>query len=113
MIRMKGANLTPAPPAVEEEAAIAPVDEVPIPEEEVPTNLPMMGGQVDPMVAGYKNPEFGPFECGACHFFEDNSCVIVSGPIDPKGLCNLFTPIQQSETELPIEAEEPEPEEAA
>ena len=48
--------------------------------------------KVDPEVSRYKGPEEGPFQCQHCEFFEgENSCHLVSGPIDPEGVCNLFT----------------------
>ena len=51
-------------------------------------------GQVHPEIAGYMGPDLGPFACGRCvHFDGQSSCEIVSGPIDPAGLCNLFEPV--------------------
>lgn len=50
-------------------------------------------GQVHPEIAGYMGPDLGPFVCGRCvHFDGQSSCEIVSGQIDPAGLCNLFEP---------------------
>jgi hypothetical protein len=41
-------------------------------------------------VAGYVERGRGaPEACGMCHYFLDpNQCVIVEGPINPKGWCN-------------------------
>jgi len=108
MIRMKGAEIS-APPV---EETPLPVEEAPVEEAPAPA-LPMMGGQADPAVAGYKGPEMGPFACGNCHFYDgNNECVLVSGPIDEAGLCNLFTPMSQAgPAEAPLEempAEMPE-----
>jgi hypothetical protein len=64
------------------------------------------GGVVDPMTAGYRGPDMGPFMCGNCQYFNgDNTCQLVAGEIDPMGICNLFTA-------PPMEQEEPLPEEA-
>lgn len=44
----------------------------------------------DPSV-DYQGPENGPFMCGHCEYFvAPGSCQKVSGPIDPKGCCNLY-----------------------
>lgn len=46
---------------------------------------------VRPDTAGYLGPEQGPFECQNCvHWEAPGSCAVVSGPIDPKGVCCLF-----------------------
>lgn len=64
---------------------------------------------VDPTIVHYMTPDMGPFACSNCeHFGEDGaSCNIVAGPIDPQGICNLFTPPQGGEAppegELPPE----------
>lgn len=80
------------------------------------SDLPSMAHKVSPMVAVYKGPEMGPFMCSNCHFYEtgsgdsgdgpidptnpdpsnnpssgQGSCSIVDGPIDPNGVCNLFS----------------------
>lgn len=70
----------------------------------------MSSQKVDPATAGYKGPEMGPFACGNCHFFDGNGgCEIVSGPIDPAGLCNNFSaadaPEGEAEGEVPIPEE--------
>jgi hypothetical protein len=78
-------------------------------------------GKVEPTMAFYRTPDMGPFMCGNCtHFREGGSCVIVAGPIEPEGMCNLFTP-GESDVEEPAEEmeeaeqqmSEAEPEEAA
>jgi hypothetical protein len=73
-----------------------------------------MGGMVDPTVARYLGPND---RCGACvHFMEGarsssdlnstasntGTCEIVAGPIDPMGVCSLFTPDIES-VEEPVE----------
>jgi hypothetical protein len=82
---------------MEEEA----LEEDPLPEE------PAGVGVVDPLTAGYKGPEEGPFNCGNCKFFvEDGTCQIVSGPVEAEGLCNMFTSKAGDE---PLDEEIPEP----
>jgi hypothetical protein len=41
-------------------------------------------------VAGYQDRDKGgPESCGMCHYFLDpDQCVIVEGPISPRGWCN-------------------------
>lgn len=47
--------------------------------------------KVDPDISGYMSSDKGPFECQRCvHFEGPASCGVVSGPIDPRGCCNLF-----------------------
>ena len=98
-------------------------------EEQAPEEPPMpeAGGQVDPLTAGYLGPEEGPFVCGNCVFYGDQTCSLVAGPIDPEGCCNLFTsanteaPMEEEEMpmeeplpeEMPAEVMEPEAEEAS
>jgi hypothetical protein len=60
----------------------------------LPTSLsaldaPAGQGMVDPLVARY----LGPTErCQTCiHFMEPGSCEVVSGEIDPEGVCSLHT----------------------
>jgi len=48
--------------------------------------------KVAQQLAGYMGPEAGPFQCQHCDFFDNNSCSIVAGDIDPEGCCNNFTP---------------------
>lgn len=112
------------PAFLEEEAAEAPMpEEMPVeeemPEEELPAEeMPQedmgdeMGteapeeGVVDPVVAGYKGPEMGPFMCGNCQFFNpdgSNTCSLVAGPVEPEGVCNLFTAHPVQEEEMPEE----------
>jgi hypothetical protein len=71
-----------------------------------PAMMPMAGGgTVDPAVARYLGPES---RCAGCiHFMDPGSCEIVAGPIDPQGVCVLWTPDQMLE-----EASLTEPDEA-
>lgn len=49
--------------------------------------------KVDPSVARYMTSDDGPFICANCeHFTAEGDCQVVSGPIDPEGVCILFTP---------------------
>lgn len=49
--------------------------------------------KVKPEIAVYMPSHMGPFICSNCHYFEeDGSCTLVDGPIDPEGVCHLFTP---------------------
>jgi len=120
----------PAMPSISE--ALLPEDEeaLPIeemapeamPEEDLMAELPESldeepmaegGGEVDPLIAGYKGPENGPFACGNCVYFGrhgENTCAIVSGPIDAEGICNMFTSAAGAEAGMP-EEEAPLPEE--
>ena len=67
--------------------------------------------KVDPMIAGYKSPDQGPFKCGNCNFFlEEGACQIVAGQIDPEGICNNFSALDLggesealNEPEVPVE----------
>jgi hypothetical protein len=109
----------------EEKEAVAPEAEAPAPEpmpteEDLMAELPPTldeepvtegGGEVDPIIAGYKGPENGPFACANCVYFGrhgDGTCAIVSGPIDPEGICNLFTSASAGQDAMP---EAPLPEE--
>lgn len=89
MIRVGG------PPSLPPEAlppeALPPEETAP---EAMPPEAPQLAptGGVDPDVAGYKDPDEGPFACGNCaHFDGTNTCEILSEPVEPEGLCNLFT----------------------
>jgi hypothetical protein len=78
------------------------------------------GGMVDPMAARYLGPES---RCMGCiHFMEPNACEIVAGPIDPQGICMLFSAdapeqdLLDEPTQLPTDSEpvaEEDPEAAA
>lgn len=69
-------------------------------------------GLVSPEVVRYMTSDRGPFICANClHFQDDGSCEIVSGPIDPEGVCILFESPQNdlegvAEDVVPAEAEE-------
>ena len=119
MLRIKGD--TPPPPPIEDESiAEESIDELPVeeaPVEEMPTSLPaIMGGLVDPSVARY----FGPDAmCGGCIHFTaaegGGACEIVAGPIDPEGICSLYTADEVADeaptdepTDIPEDIEEPE-----
>lgn len=53
-------------------------------------DMAMGGGQVDPEVARYLEPNY---RCNNCvHFMEPGSCEIVAGPIDPEAVCSLYSP---------------------
>lgn len=116
----KGKKVAEAP--VEEMAPEMPVEE-PMPEEAAPEPMPEEPamemappmGVVDPMIAGYKGPEMGPFMCANCQFYAPNdepgTCQIVAGPIEEQGVCNMFSPMQGPAEEEPME-EEPMLEEA-
>src|SRR3990167_329368 len=61
-----------------------------VPDSFKPPMLPEMGeGIVDQSVARYLGPES---RCQGClYFVEGGSCRVVSGEIDPQGVCSLFT----------------------
>ena len=66
--------------------------------------------KVSPQIARYMSADQGPFICANCtHFRDDMSCQVVSGPIDPEGVCILFTSrAGENAVEQPTEyAEEP------
>lgn len=69
------------------------------------------GGILDPVTAGYRGPDQGPFMCGNCEYFspagEANTCLFVSGTVDEGGLCNLFTARQAEEVSEDVPVEEP------
>ena len=91
-IRIQGSQ-PPVPPAPEE----MPVPQAPMEQEEAVSQPAMLAGseagKVSPQVARYMSSDMGPFICANCnHFQQDGSCEVVSGPIDPEGVCILFTP---------------------
>lgn len=59
-------------------------------EEDVEESPLMAGGIVDPIVARYT----GPMDmCATCiHYLEPNACAVVAGPIEPEGICSIYTP---------------------
>lgn len=67
--------------------------------------------KVDPTVARYMTPDLGPFICANCeHFTQDGDCQVVSGPIDPEGVCILFTPGGAGMDEATdVQPDEPQP----
>ena len=111
-LRISAGKPATAPEEPVEEPIEEPVEEV---VEEAPVDDPTMsmgGGQVDPMAARYFGPES---RCGGCvHFLAGEmggTCEIVAGPIDPEGVCSLFTademPAEMPIEEAPAEADEP------
>lgn len=102
MLRVGGG---PPPPGMPPTGDMPPDAAPPMPP---PDDMSADDTKVDPMVAGYKTPDIGPFICGNCYHFDgESSCQIVSGQIDPEGVCNLFTPHKggADETAVPPEAE--------
>ena len=72
---------------------VEPIEEpmMPMMEEAIPAEEPVMSreGYVDQMAARYFGPEA---MCQGCiHFLEPDACDVVAGPIDPEGICSLFT----------------------
>jgi hypothetical protein len=120
---------TKGQPPVEDAPVEAPVDDMP--PDDLPINDEPMGEDIhklNPAVVVYKGPESGPFSCSNClHFLDEGACAIVSGPIDPEGLCNVFEsahePAQGGDEEMmseempteetPIEPEMPVEDESA
>ena len=87
-------------PTEEQELPSEPTDvpagETPLPEDPA-EQQPGGGGNVDPAVARYLGPES---RCQGCvHFSEPGSCEIVAGAIDPQGVCSLFTPDEDAQSE--------------
>ncbi len=101
----------PAEEPMDEEMAAMPEEMPEETPEETPEEMPEeTGGVLDPMVAGYKGPEMGPFACANCAYFKGpNACSVVAGMIDPDGICNVFMSGSQGEEPMP---EEEAPEEA-
>lgn len=88
-LRIGGPTKSPAlPPEL-------PTEEAPLPPEEAPPQFNMSIKKVDPAMVWYKTSDQGPFICSNCDYFEDEdgSCTLVDGPIDPEGVCNLYTPV--------------------
>jgi hypothetical protein len=53
----------------------------------------------------YLTPDQGPFACGNCVYWEEpNACALVSGFIDPGGMCNLFTSAGNQAPPMGLEA---------
>lgn len=99
------------PPIEEVEVPEVPEMEQETPEQPEAVSEPAMltesAGKVSPQVARYMTSDMGPFICANCqHFQDDGSCEVVSGPIDPEGVCILFTPPDQLNEGMP-EGEEP------
>lgn len=92
-------------PQVPVEEPIAPVEEMQEMPPEDPT-IPMQMGLISPESARYFGPES---RCQGCiHFSEPSQCEVVSGPIDPAGVCMLFQademdemPLEESEAAMP------------
>lgn len=77
----------------EQMAAMAEPEVMADPMMEMPIEEPMMSeGLVSPEAAKYMTSDM---RCGSCVHFMDSggigSCEIVSGPIDPQGVCLLYT----------------------
>lgn len=47
---------------------------------------------LDQVTVQYMTGDLGPFSCGTCAHYLGNSCDVVSGEIDPAGLCRVWTP---------------------
>ena len=98
---LKIAGKQSLPPLPMEDGEEIPLEEE-VPVDEMPTSsMKYDVDKVDPVIAGYRGPELGPFMCGRCdHFDGTGSCNIVMGPIDPEGVCCLFI---SSESQLPMD----------
>ena len=77
-------------------------DEIPIESEPADELLaPQDEGKANVVVAGYKDPQMGPFLCANCQYYmDDNSCLLVSGFIEEGAVCNLFTQLTGYEEEM-------------
>lgn len=91
MLRISGGQPPVAPPIEE-----SPTPETPVAPEAPqiePTGKKFSADKVEPAVARYMTSDMGPFICANCeHFTGAGDCAVVSGPIDPEGVCILFTP---------------------
>lgn len=91
-----------APEDVPEVPDTAPDDtaqEAPAPPDTKGSSKRFSSEKLDPEVVVYMDASMGPFQCSNCtHFEEPSSCGIVGGPIDPGGLCHVFTPKQGEPT---------------
>lgn len=91
MLRIKGSPQV-APAAQVEDVPQEGPDDTQEPLSAEPDQAMPTQAQADPMVAGYKGPEQGPFMCSNCIFWQEpEACSLVSGPISPDGICSLFT----------------------
>lgn len=99
MLRISGGQPPQAPPPPDAPPQLPPelAGQAPPPTPPQVDGGPRFSVQkVDPAVARYLGSESGPFECQGCqHWEEPNSCGIVSGDIDPQGVCCLFTKMEQ------------------
>lgn len=90
MIRLAGPK---GPPPQDPEITPPAIDVAPEPD---PTDDPNESGKFDaekvnPVMVHYMTADMGPFECQRCeHWSAPNACILVSGKIDPAGVCNLF-----------------------
>lgn len=82
-----------APMAPASEPLVMPEEMTPEAPDALASEMPMMpdgGGRVDPEVARYLEPSYRCHNC--VHFMDPNQCEIVAGPIQPDGVCSLYTP---------------------
>lgn len=92
-----------------EEAMPQDTDDAP-PEDDM-SEMPMddMGEsihKIDKSIAVYMPPEYGPFTCSNClHFLDGGQCAIVSGPVEPEGVCRVFEPAHEPTDQAPDEGE--------
>lgn len=112
MLRISGGQ-----PPVEPEVPTEPVPaapETPQPDTAEPISKKFSADKVEPAVARYMTSDLGPFICANCeHFTPDGDCAVVSGPIDPEGVCILFTPgpedVQGEATDVePVDEPQPD-----
>lgn len=97
-------DVAPEPPMDDTGSDTAPDDTT--------SESPTGGGTLDPAVAGYKDPEAGPFQCSNCKHFSfsgPNTCEYVSGYIDDNAICNLFTTLDNTQSTQDSTEPGPEP----
>jgi hypothetical protein len=118
MIRVASKNAMPMMPPMSEEPMQMPQAPEELMEQDAAVSEPAVdptmgaetpsGGVVDQAIVVYMESEYGPFECQRCvHFVGPNSCAVVAGQIDPKGLCRIFEPSNSGPTDAPVEEEVP------
>lgn len=79
-----------APPPQDPETTPPAVDVAPV-DDPKDSSSKFDAEKVNPVMVHYMTADQGPFECQRCsHWEAPNACILVSGEIDPAGVCNLF-----------------------
>lgn len=65
--------------------------------------LPVMGGDLLPaQLVVYMDSSQGPFQCDHCRYWAGSQCSKVEDATDPGGMCNLFNPTEDAQSDMNI-----------